>query len=283
MPSGTQWSKLSEYLLQVGAFDEPVPFCVNALERLGKVVSFDQGRVYLFDGKGNVYDEYLLGVSKKTTRIYHEYYADVDGQRYSAARRAAFEARKLQLAIDKADESVPVGMRVRRQEIIVRDWSEEPHDTKFYREYVSKLGLTFSTGFQLLDHEGATRAVFCLDRTRPVNYNADERAVLSLAASHLDNMYRKLFVEPPAPIGDTIALMASGIELTERERQICTMLMRGVTSKSIGELLGISRRTVYKHVSNIHRKLGVSSQTELLARLSESAVRGRGEVLTTEE
>ena len=36
MPSQTQWSKLSEYLLQVGAFDEPVPFCVNALERLGR-------------------------------------------------------------------------------------------------------------------------------------------------------------------------------------------------------------------------------------------------------
>ena len=65
MPSQVQWSKLNEYLLQVGAFDELVPFCVNALERLGKVVSFDQGRVYLFDGDGRVFDEYLRGISKK--------------------------------------------------------------------------------------------------------------------------------------------------------------------------------------------------------------------------
>jgi DNA-binding CsgD family transcriptional regulator len=95
-------------------------------------------------------------------------------------------------------------------------------------------------------------------------------------------MHRKLFVEPPVTLGDTIALMASGIELTERERQLCTMLMRGATPKSISESLGIARRTVYKHISNIHAKLGVSSQTELLAKLSESAARGRSGVLSNQ-
>lgn len=280
MPSQVQWAKLSEFLLQVGAFDEPVPFCVNALERLGKVVSFDQGRVYLYDGQSNVFDEYLLGIKKETTRIYHEYYSDVDDGRYSATKRAAFEAKKLKLSADKT--SLPQGMRVRRQEIIVLDWSKEPHDTKFYREYAGPLGLTYCTGFQLFDHEGSMRALFCIDRTRPVDFNADERALLSLVATHLDNMYRKLFVEPPAPLGDTISLMASGIALTERERQLCTMLMRGETPKTIAESLGISRRTVYKHVSNIHRKLGVSSEAELLAKLSAAAVRGRGEVLSNQ-
>lgn len=280
MPSQEQWSKLNEYLLQVGAFDELVPFCVNALERLGKVVSYDQGRVYLFDGDGRVFDEYLRGISKKMTKIYHEYYDQTDDERYSATRRANFEARKLR--IDAGNGEVPVGMRVRRHEIKVLDWSSEPHDTKFYREYVAKLDLTYSTGFQLFDNQLRPRALFCIDRTRPVNYNADERALLSLAASHLDNMCRKLFVEPPVALGDTISLMASGIPLTERERQLCTMLMRGETPKSIAETLGISRRTVYKHVSNIHRKLEVSNQAELLARLSESAIRGREEVLTNQ-
>ena len=275
-----QWAKLSEYLLQVGAFDEPVPFCVNALERLGKVVTFDQGRVYLFDEGSHVYDEYLLGLSKKMTKIYHEYYEQTDDSRYSATRRAAFEARKLKL--ESEDDAMPAGMHVRRHEIKVLDWSQEPHNTKFYREYAAPLGLTFCTGFQLYDDQMRPRALFCLDRTRPVNYNADERALLSLAATHLDNMYRKLFVEPPVTIGDTIALMASGIELTERERQLCTMLMRGDTPKATAEKLGISRRTVYKHLSNIHKKLGVSNQTELLARLSESAARGRGGVLPTQ-
>jgi len=280
MPSQVQWAKLNEYLLQVGAFDGLVPFCVNALERLRKVVSFDLGRVYLFDAAGHVFDEYLLGVKKKTTKIYHEYYDQTDDERYSATRLASLEARKLRF--DAVNDEVPVGMRVRRYEIKVLDWSNEPHDTKFYREYVATLGLTYSTGFQLYDHQLQPRVLFCIDRTRPVNYNADERALLSLVASHLNNMCRKYFVEPPVALGDTISLMASGIPLTERERQLCTMLMRGETPKSIAEALGISRRTAYKHISNIHRKLGVTNQAELLARLSESAIRGREEVLTNQ-
>ena len=68
MPSQAQWSKLNEDLLQVGAEDDQTRFCVNALVRLKNVISFDQGRVYFLDEDGHVYDEFLMGVSKKTTK-----------------------------------------------------------------------------------------------------------------------------------------------------------------------------------------------------------------------
>ena len=272
MPSQAQWNKLNEYLLQVGAYDELISFCVNALDRLRKVVSFDQGRVYLFDHDGFVYDEYLLGVSKKVTKEYHEYYSGVDQNRYSAMRRLRDGAREKGAA---DDENLELGMKVTRQEIRVMDWSQEPHDTKFFRDHVSRLGLTYSTGFKLCDNEGRARVLFCIDRTRPVNFSSDERAMLSLVSTHLDNMCRKLFCDPPSCVGDTISLMAGGAPLTERERQICTMLMRGDSPKLIAETLGIALRTAYKHISNIHSKLGVKSRGELLAKLQESAVRGR--------
>ena len=280
MPSQSQWAKLNEFLLQVGSFDDPIAFCVNAIRRLRNVVSFDEGRVYFMDSDGQVFDEYLLGVSKKVTKAYHEYYGELGGRRYSATKRAKDEEQRLRL--NDANDETPKGMRVKRQRIVVMDWSKEPHDTRFYREYVAPLGLTFSTGFQLFDVDGNTRALFCLDRTRPVDYSSDERALLSLVATHLDNMYRKLFCVPPVSQGDTIGLMASGVELTERERQVCTMLMRGASTKSIAKMFGISRTTVYKHVSNIHRKLGVSSQGELLARLSAAAIQGRGDTIGTQ-
>ncbi|HQE70040.1 MAG TPA: helix-turn-helix transcriptional regulator, partial [Atopobiaceae bacterium] len=269
MPSQAQWDKLNEYLLQVGAYDDLIPFCVNALNRLRKVVSFDQGRVYLFDEDGCVFDEHLLGVSKKITKEYHEYYSGVDQNRYSAIKRLRDKARE---SVISDDEGIEQGMRVSRQEIKVMDWSREPHDTQFYRDHVSRLGLTYSTGFKLCDSRGRARVLFCIDRTRPVTFTADERATLSLVSTHLDNMCRKMFGNSPSTAGDTIGLMASGIPLTERERQICTMLMRGESPKSISEKLRISRRTVYKHVSNIHAKLGVTSQGELLAKLQESTV-----------
>jgi hypothetical protein len=192
MPSQSQWAKLNEFLLQVGSFDDPIAFCVNAIRRLRNVVSFDEGRVYFMDSDGQVFDEYLLGVSKKVTKAYHEYYGELGGRRYSVTKRVKDEEQRLRL--NDANDEMPKGMRVKRQRIVVMDWAKEPHDTRFYREYVAPLGLTFSTGFQLFDVDGNTRALFCLDRTRPVDYSSDERALLSLAATHLDNMYRKIFL-----------------------------------------------------------------------------------------
>ena len=223
MPSVAQWSKLNEFLLQVGALDEQIPFCVNALNRLRNVVSFDQGRVYFFDEAGHVFDEYLLNVSKEVTKAYHEYYEDVDDARYSATRRARFEARRV--TADGIDQGRKPESSLRLQRVHAVNWEDEPHDTRFFREYVARIGLTYSTGFTLYDCEHVPRALFCIDRTRPVEFSREELHMLSLAATHLDNMYRKLFATPPASTGDTIALMAGGAPLTERERQIATMLM----------------------------------------------------------
>lgn len=280
MPSMAQWQKLNEFLLQVGAEDDQTRFCVNTLMRLKNVVSFDQGRVYFMDEDSHVYDEFLIGVSKKTTKAYHEYYEGISDARYSATKRAKAEANLI--IQGDAEDSLAPGMRISLVPIHVMNWADEPHDTRFYREHVAPQGLTYCTGFQLYDDQRRPRALFCIDRTRPVEYSRDEVQLLSLAATHLGNMFRKMFASPPVVSGDTISLMAGGAPLTERERQIATMLMRGYTPKAIAELHGISRTTVYKHVQNIHAKLGVSNQVELVAKLQESAARGKDKRSSTE-
>lgn len=50
--------------------------------------------------------------------------------------------------------------------------------------------------------------------------------------------------------------------LTERERDVLTLLVAGCTDREIGEMLFISHRTVNKHVGNILAKLGVASRSE---------------------
>lgn len=57
-----------------------------------------------------------------------------------------------------------------------------------------------------------------------------------------------------------------GERLTERELQVRQMLLRGMADKQMAFRLGISVRTVEKHVSSILRKAGLYSRTELLAR-----------------
>ena len=53
--------------------------------------------------------------------------------------------------------------------------------------------------------------------------------------------------------------------LTRRERQIAALVSHGLRNRQIGAALGISERTVDKHVERILRKLGVRVRTEVAA------------------
>lgn len=62
--------------------------------------------------------------------------------------------------------------------------------------------------------------------------------------------------------GDTNA-GAEGSNLTEREREVLTLIAEGLTNKQTGERLGISPKTVARHRDNISHKLELSSRAEL--------------------
>ncbi len=53
--------------------------------------------------------------------------------------------------------------------------------------------------------------------------------------------------------------------LTEREREVAHLLLRGHSSKSAGQKLGISPDTVQMHRKNLYAKLDLSSQSELFS------------------
>jgi DNA-binding CsgD family transcriptional regulator/tetratricopeptide (TPR) repeat protein len=62
---------------------------------------------------------------------------------------------------------------------------------------------------------------------------------------------------PSSPLPDVTS------PLTARERQIASMIARGMSNKSIADTLTISRRTVDGHVERILRKLDFSSRTQV--------------------
>ena len=58
--------------------------------------------------------------------------------------------------------------------------------------------------------------------------------------------------EPPAP----------GLDLTEREREVLTLMIEGLNNTQIAGRLSVSPSTIKSHVSNILSKLGAASRTE---------------------
>lgn len=61
-------------------------------------------------------------------------------------------------------------------------------------------------------------------------------------------------------------------ELTEREREILTLIARGKTNAEIAEELTISLKTVRNHVSNIYSKLQVADRTQAAIRAREAGL-----------
>ena len=61
------------------------------------------------------------------------------------------------------------------------------------------------------------------------------------------------------------------LDLTEREHEVFTMLLGGMTLKDIAYTLKITFSTVNFHCNNLYRKLGINSRAELSARYSSSA------------
>ncbi len=53
--------------------------------------------------------------------------------------------------------------------------------------------------------------------------------------------------------------------LTQRETEVLSWLAKGKTNKDIGDILGMSHRTVNKHLEHIFQKLGVETRTAAAA------------------
>jgi NarL family two-component system response regulator LiaR len=68
-----------------------------------------------------------------------------------------------------------------------------------------------------------------------------------------------------ALIQATTGPKAPGFDLTDRERAVLTLMVRGMGNSQIADHLVISPSTTKFHVSNILSKLGVSTRTEAVA------------------
>lgn len=85
---------------------------------------------------------------------------------------------------------------------------------------------------------------------------------------HLENGIRLILKGAKVISPDVLQLLEdkeTNVELTDRERQILSLIATGCSNKEIAERLGVSLKTVDNHRTNLMRKLDVHSVAELLS------------------
>ena len=102
------------------------------------------------------------------------------------------------------------------------------------------------------------------------DFSDRDRACLESIRPHLGNLYRlSREIEGPRAawgVPSSQPHVASELPLTAREREVLHWLGGGKTDRDIATILGISPRTVHKHLQRIYEKLGVETRTAAVVR-----------------
>jgi DNA-binding CsgD family transcriptional regulator len=131
----------------------------------------------------------------------------------------------------------------------------ELHELALFRRFYAPLGIRHQIAFTLPSAPERVLAVaLCRNQA---DFSDFERDVINEARPFLIASYRaavehsRVLRTPPPLAG-----------LTERQAEIVTLVARGFSNAAIASRLGISARTVQKHLERAYRTLGVSSRSQ---------------------
>lgn len=166
------------------------------------------------------------------------------------------------------------GRAYRFSDVVTQD---ELHALALYREFYEPIGLEHQIAFTL--RYAATRLLAVALSRRERDFSDAERDLLDSARPFLIDSYRaaiehsELKAELDRRRGATAAgdsdgtlgaaLVARG--LTAREAEVLRWVALGRSNQAAAEALGLSHRTVEKHLERCFRKLGVATRSEAAA------------------
>jgi DNA-binding CsgD family transcriptional regulator len=148
--------------------------------------------------------------------------------------------------------------------------------SEYFRTYYSQTRLAEELGFFVPTADGVTVVVSLMRREKTGVFPASEFALLNdvepFVAAFVRQAWGDLagrFAGPgrgrrAEPVSEADRVWRK-LNLTDREASIIELVLQGHSSESIGLKLDISTGTVKVHRRNVYRKLGISSQIQLLS------------------
>ena len=169
-------------------------------------------------------------------------------------REAVAKTRELKPDVLLLDFVMPElnGLEVTRQVRAAQPQTEVLILTMHESEQLARAALAAGAhGFVLKSDAGTTLVT-------AVEHLSQHRPFFTAKVSHLvldQDQHPVVSAEEEKPTGD---------RLTAREREIVQLIAEGRSSKQVGDVLGISVKTVDTHRANLMRKLGIHSVSELV-------------------
>jgi DNA-binding CsgD family transcriptional regulator len=120
-----------------------------------------------------------------------------------------------------------------------------------YNEYYRRVRIDHAVALPIYVRDGLLVS-FVLNRARR-DFSDRERALLDLLRPHLAKVYQK---------------SQTSNRLSRREAEVLRWVAAGKSDAQIGAILGISARTVQKHLEHAYQKLGVENRTAAAMRAS---------------
>jgi DNA-binding CsgD family transcriptional regulator len=147
--------------------------------------------------------------------------------------------------------------------------------SEYYRSYYVQTGLAEEVGFFVPAGDGVTVVLSLMRREGSGTFRDAEYALIRKAEPLVAAMVRQNWAHLGSrfdhsrgdgkPERESEARARISDKLTQRESDIIELVLQGHSSESIGLRLGVATGTVKVHRRNIYRKLGISSQAQLMS------------------
>lgn len=141
-------------------------------------------------------------------------------------------------------------------------WST-PRAARLLADLLQPDGTAFATRIRPLLQDATTGDAIELDVARegggPADTSLEIRLVGQIGAEEI------LLRVAPSRASQDEARIRARLPVTPREAEVLVWLTRGKSNRDIGEILGLSPRTVNKHLEQIYAKLGIENRSSAVA------------------
>ncbi|GAB4368906.1 MAG: hypothetical protein Kow009_05610 [Spirochaetales bacterium] len=243
---------MRDILAEIGTSSNTRVFWDRIARLIGRIIPFDH-TLLLFDGKNSAGEALTTGF--RNGRSDFRCLTSFPGRTRAVDEYNAYYWKLQPIAPLHSDPVLAISWKR------WNGWEE----TEYYRDFVRPNGV----GFSLVPFIDVRFSLTIQRSPAGPPFSETEQVTMEYVSRHLSNIYSYLqkIEQMTQSAFQRLAEIPDSAPITKREKEIVLLLQLRMTYAEIASVLGISRRTVEKHVYNMYDKLGVYDKKGLLRKI----------------